>query len=201
MKARYIRISTPDQNKERQLAKSHPNEKLFIDVCSGSIPFAERTQAKELLDDDTINYITVHAVDRLGRNLLDILSTLEVFTQKGVNLKVENLGIESLIKGKPNPTFKLITSVLANVAEMERNNMLERQKEGIALAKAKGVYKGRERGSGMSDKEYINKYKGVAKRLEKGDNSMREIAKLEGVSLGVVQRVKKLYKFIIDHAY
>lgn len=195
MKARYIRISTPDQNKERQLAKAHPEETIFVDVCSGSVPFRERPQAQLLLNDDSITYITVHAIDRLGRNVLDILNTLDTFNKRRIIVKVQNLGIESLTPTKndlkPNPTFKLITSVLANVSEMERTTMLERQQEGITIAKAKGVYKGRVRGSGMSSKEYLNKYKGVANRLKSNKNSYREIAKLEGVSLGVVQRVNK----------
>ena len=190
MKARYLRISTSDQNLERQLIKSNPQEKLFIDVCSGSIPFTERSKAIELINDNEISYITVHAIDRLGRNVLDILTTLDTFNKKQINLKVENLGIESLVKGKPNPSFKLITSVLANVSEMERDTMLERQKEGISIAKSKGLYKGRVRGSSMPTKEYLQKYKGVANRLRDNNNSMREIAKLEGVSLGVVQQVK-----------
>ncbi|MBD0777174.1 recombinase family protein [Maribacter sp. ANRC-HE7] len=146
MKARYIRISTPDQNLERQLIKQHTGEKLFIDICSGSIPFNERAEGQRLLNDMDLNYVSVHAIDRLGRNLLDILMTLQHFDDHGIKLKVENLGIESLVDGKPNPAFKLIVSVLANIAEMERNTMLERQREGIDIAKAKGMYKGRVRG-------------------------------------------------------
>ncbi|APU09834.1 transposase [Cellulophaga lytica] len=191
MKARYIRISTPDQKLERQLVKKHVNEKLYIDVCSGSTPFAEREQGQKLLSALDVTYISVHAIDRLGRNLLDILNTLEHFNSKGITLKVDNLGIESLIDGKPNQAFKLIISVLANIAEMERETMLERQREGIAIAKAKGIYKGREKGSKETVQQFLSKHKEVVKYL-KSNQSLRNTAKLSGVSLGTVQKVKAL---------
>ncbi|WP_281541577.1 recombinase family protein [Maribacter aestuarii] len=189
MKARYIRISTPDQKLERQLIKQHPDEKIYIDVISGSVPFDKRPGGQKLLQDKDLKYVTVHAIDRLGRNLLDILTTLQHFEDHGTKLKVENLGIESLVDGKPNPAFKLIISVLANIAEMERNTMLERQREGIELARAKGKYKGRVRGSIESREEILAKYPTVIKRLKEG-HSLRNTAKLSDVSLGTVQKVK-----------
>ncbi len=189
MKARYIRISTPDQKLERQLVKQNPDERLYIDIISGSIPFNERPEGQKLLSDKDLSYVTVHAIDRLGRNLLDILTTLKHFDDNGIKLKVDNLGIESLVGGKPNPAFKLIISVLANIAEMERNTMLERQREGIEIAKANGKYKGRVRGSKESKEEVLSKYPNVLKRLREGQ-SLRNTAKLCDVSLGTVQKVK-----------
>ncbi|MDF2552862.1 MAG: transposase [Chryseobacterium sp.] len=149
MKARYIRISTGAQNIARQEEKQSKDEKVYIDIVSGSVPFKNREQGKELIkaiEKNEINYISVSSIDRLGRNLYDILTTLEFFKEKGVITKVENLGLESLINGKENQAFKLIISVMANIAEMERETILERQREGIAIAKAKGIYKGREKG-------------------------------------------------------
>lgn len=192
MKARYVRISTPDQNYERQLRKECNDEKLFIDICSGSIPFMERTEAQKLLGESDITYLTIKAIDRLGRNLYDILDTLKYFEEKGIDVYVEDLGIKSIVNGKPNPTFKMIVSVLANVAEMERNTMLERQKEGIAIAKAKGKYKGRVRGSNEPTEVFLDRYQNVVKKLKEDRHSLREIAKLCDVSLGTVQKVKKL---------
>lgn len=196
MKARYVRISTPDQKYERQL-KNSTNEKLFLDVLSGSIPFDEREQGGKLLEavrDSKIDYISVNAIDRLGRNLLDILHTLKTFEENSVTVKVDNLGIESMVKGKPNSAFKLIISVLANIAEMERETLLERQREGIAIAKAKGVYKGRLRGSSEPIDVFLSKYSNVQKRLKEG-HSMRNTAKLCDVSLGTVQKVKRLSNY------
>ncbi|MCT3810332.1 recombinase family protein [Elizabethkingia anophelis] len=194
MKARYIRVSTGNQNTERQLEKNHPNEKLYIDIVSGATPFKEREQGNRLIQDieaDSIKYISVHSIDRLGRNLFDILATLELLNEKKVTLKVDNLGIESLVNNKPNSAFKLIISVMANIAEMERETMLERQKEGIKIAIAKGVYKGRVKGSKESDEQVLAKYKEVVKYLKRGQ-SLRDIAKLCNVSLGTVQKVKKI---------
>lgn len=192
MKARYIRVSTGAQNIARQEEKQSKDEKVYIDIVSGSVTFKDREQGRELIkaiDKGEINYISVSSIDRLGRNLYDILTTLEFFKEKGVITKVDNLGLESLINGIENQAFKLIISVMANIAEMERETLLERQREGIAIAKARGVYKGRELGSKESDADFLAKYKIVVKNLKKG-NSIRDTAKICNVSLGTVQKVK-----------
>lgn len=192
MRARYIRVSTGAQNIARQEEKQAKDEKVYIDIVSGSVPFKYRDQGKELIkaiENSEINYISVSSIDRLGRNLYDILTTLEFFKEKGVVTKVDNLGLESLINGKENQAFKLIISVMANIAELERETILERQREGIALAKVKGVYKGREKGSKESIDEFLFKYKEVIKNLKKG-NSIRDTAKICLVSIGTVQKVK-----------
>ncbi len=95
----------------------------------------------------------------MGRNILDILTVSEFFNKNNVNLYVENIGMFSMVDNKPNPIFKMIISVLGNVAEMERTNMLERQRQGIEIAKAKGKYTGRLYGSKMSDEEFLKKLK------------------------------------------
>ncbi len=194
-KARYNRISSPNQNLERQLVRNHPDEIIFNDVVSGAISFNDREKGKELIaaiESGSVQFVSVAAVDRLGRNLYDVLTTLEFFNENNVVLRVDNLGLESMVAGKPNQVFKLILSVLANVAEMERTNLRERQLEGIAVAKAKGVYKGRERGSSMSEEEFLNKYNHVVKEIKANGNlPVRKLAKITMVSVGTVQRVKK----------
>lgn len=191
MRARYIRVSTANQNYERQLKKIHCDEKLYIDVCSGSIPFTKREQGKQLIENKDVTYLCVNAIDRLGRNLLDILTTLKEFDERGVTVKIDNLGLESRVNNKPNQAFKLIISVMGNIAEMERETMLERQKEGIAIAKAKGIYKGRERGSKESKEDFLKKHKEVVKFLKQEKYSIRDIARLTNVSTATVQKVKK----------
>ncbi len=196
MKARYNRISTANQNLERQLAKQNLDEVLYNDVISGSIAFAKRLRGKELIADieaGKINYVVVSSIDRLGRNLFDIVSTLEFFNGKGVVLRVDNLGLESMVLGKVNPTFNLIISVMANVAQMERETLLERQREGIALAKAKGVYTGRVKGSVESDAEVLSKYRDVVKFIKMG-KSLRDVESRCEISLGTVQKVKGILK-------
>jgi DNA invertase Pin-like site-specific DNA recombinase len=197
MKARYNRISSPNQNLERQLVRNHPDEIIFNDVVSGGVAFREREKGRELMkavEVGSIDFVSVAAVDRLGRNLYDVLTTLEYFTENNVVLRVDNLGIESMINGKSNQVFKLIVSVLGNVAEMERLNLRERQLEGIAVAKAKGVYKGRVRGSSMSEIDFIEKYKNVIKEIKAHENlPVRKIAKITGVSVGTAHKVKRIY--------
>src|SRR6476620_11427758 len=165
-KARYIRVSYKDQNNARQLAKQHPDEQLFIDVISGAVDFAKRPAAKQMLAQviiQDIKQISVSSIDRLGRNAFDIQQTLEVFRKRDVNLKVDNLGIESIAQGKPNQIFKMIVDVLANVAQMEREAIRERQAEGIIDAKKRGAYAGvgRKKGSVDSPAEIVAKYKSV----------------------------------------
>lgn len=194
-KARYNRISSPNQKLERQLIRNHPDEIIFNDIVSGAVAFNEREKGQELIkaiETRAVNFVSVTSVDRLGRNLYDVLTTLEYFTENNVVLRVDNLGIESMIEGKPNQVFRLILSVLANVAEMERANLRERQLEGIAVAKANGVYKGRVRGSTMNSEEFLVKYKAVVKEFKNHPQlSLRKIAKLSGVSVGTAQSVKK----------
>ena len=196
MKARYIRVSTLKQNEERQLVRMHQDEKVFIDKVSGAIPFIERPRANELLNaiqKKEANYISVSSIDRLGRSTLDVLQTIESFTKMGVTLKVDNLGLESLVGGKENPTFKLIVSVLANISEMERATLRERQLEGIEQAKKRGVYKGREKGTTESKEEILQKYSKVVAYLKRQHKpSYSEIAKLCDCSKNTVQKVNKV---------
>lgn len=196
MKARYIRTSTIKQNEERQLVRQHPGEIIFIDKISGAIPFHKRPQAIELMkaiEGKQINYISVSSIDRLGRSTLDVLQTIDTFTKRNVVVKVDNLGLESLVNGKENPTFKLIISVLANISEMERATLRERQLEGINLAKKRGVYRGREKGTAESQDEVLKKYPKVIYYLKrKVKPSYTEIAKLCDCSKNTVQKVKKV---------
>lgn len=195
--ARYIRVSSSTQNNARQLANQHPDEKVYIDVVSGAIPFDKREQGKELLfavTMGTINQITVESIDRLGRDAFDIQLNLNRFNKSGVNVIVDNLGVQSMVNGKPNPIFKMITDVLANVAELTRNNIKESQAQGIKIAKDSGVYQQRATRGKISNKDFLASYKNVVKELNLGVNSLRKIALLCDVSLDTVQRVKKALK-------
>lgn len=193
-KVKYIRVSTEEQNTGRQEVNANQFSKIYTDKTSGSIQFTERKQAKKLIADIESGIVTevhISSIDRLGRNIIDILTMVEFFNQKSIKLFVENIGMFSLIDNKPNPSFKMIVSVLGNVAEMERMNMLERQRQGIELAKAKGTYKGRLYGTRMTDDEVLAKYKAVVRELKDGQ-SLRRAAKLGGCSLGTAQKIQRL---------
>jgi DNA invertase Pin-like site-specific DNA recombinase len=179
MKAIYVRISTPNQNMERQL-KNEENIKVYIDIESGSVPFMDRPEALKLVNDESITMIQVKEVSRLGRNLRDILNTIEIFTAKGVNIYIENQGLYTLLPdGKVNPTANMIIAILGTIAQQEREVLLERTKEGVAIAKAKGKYKGRKRGT-ENKAETINKRYALtikrANELIKGGYSINYIS-------------------------
>jgi len=193
-KVKYIRVSTEEQNTGRQEVNAKEFSKIYIDKTSGAIQFIERKEAKKLLADIETGIVTeihIASIDRLGRNIIDILTMVEFFNQKSIKLFVENIGMFSLIDNKPNPSFKMIVSVLGNVAEMERNNMLERQRQGIELAKAKGTYTGRLYGTKMTNEEILIKYKSVVRELKNGE-SLRRASKIGGCSLGTAQKIQKI---------
>jgi DNA invertase Pin-like site-specific DNA recombinase len=200
-KSRYIRQSSKNQSNLRQLAKTHPDETLFIDIISGSIPFAERPEGKKLIeavDTGIINYITFHDLSRAGRSTVDVLTTLNYFQSKGVIVKIDNLGLESIIDGKVNPIFNLITTVLSEIYSLERTTLLERQAEGVIQGKLRGVYKGRQEGTTDSPELTLTKHKRVVKALKTNPTlSLRQIAKLATeidykVSANTVKKVKEL---------
>lgn len=200
-KCRYIRQSTKNQTNLRQLAKAHPDEELFIDIISGSIPFAERPEGKRLIqavEVGQIDYITFHDLSRAGRSTVDVLTTLNYFQSHGVIVKIDNLGLESMIDGKVNPIFNLITTVLSEIYSLERNTLLERQAEGIHQAKLLGIYKGRVEGTLDTPEQTLIKHKRVVKTLKTNPTlSLRQIAKLASdvdykVSPNTVKKVKEL---------
>lgn len=157
MKAIYIRVSTANQKTERQMRKD-TSVKHFIDVCSGTIPFDERPNASLLLRDKEITEIQVEDIDRLGRNGLDVLKTIEYFTAKNINIHIERYGLNTLIDGKTNPLTDFLIGILSSLSQMHRNTIIENTRQGVAIAKAKGKYKGRKRGATSPVEKYERKY-------------------------------------------
>ena len=192
MKAKYIRVSTIEQNTDRQ---TNFEGLTYIDKCSGSTPFNERNEAKRLLANESITEIHVHSIDRLGRNTLDIMQTIQNFTSKGINVVSEKEGLQTIINGKENPIAKLMIGILGTLAEFELSRSKERQSEGIAEAKKKGVYVGRSVGSKESTEQFLNKKlsQTIIRHL-KAKESIRRAAKLAGASVGTVQKVKELLR-------
>jgi len=200
-KARYIRQSTKGQSNLRQRYLAHPDEELFIDIISGSIPFAERPEGKRLIqavEAGLITYITFHDLSRAGRSTVDVLTTLNYFQSKGVIVKIDNLGLESIIDGKVNPIFNLITTVLSEIYSLERTTLLERQAEGVLQAKLRGVYKGRAEGTIDTPEQTLQKHKKTVRAIKTYPTlSLRQIAKLASdldykVSANTVKKVKEI---------
>jgi DNA invertase Pin-like site-specific DNA recombinase len=135
----YVRVSTVDQNTERQL-DGLQMDKVFTDHASGKDTDRPQFQAM-LAHVREGDELVVHSMDRLARSLVDLRRTVDDLTAKGVRVRFAK---EGLTFGDTNdPCAVLMLSVMGAVAEFERALLLERQREGIAVAKAKGVYKGR----------------------------------------------------------
>lgn len=135
----YIRVSSVDQNTVRQL-DGVELDKRFTDRASGKDVKRPQLQAAldYLRDGDTL---IIHSMDRLARNLVDLRTIVERLTGNGVQVQFIK---ESLIfTGEDTAMSKLMLSIMGAVAEFERSMLKERQREGIAHAKAAGVYKGR----------------------------------------------------------
>jgi DNA invertase Pin-like site-specific DNA recombinase len=113
-------------------------------------------------------------------------------------VSVDNLGLESMINGKANPVFNLITTILSELSSLEKTSLLERQAEGILQAKLRGSYLGRQEGTTDSPELTLSKHKRVVKALKTNPTlSLRQIAKLASdvdykVSPNTVKKVKEL---------
>lgn len=193
MKVHYIRVSTAEQSTERQKDIVF-GATVYEEKESGLIEFKKRTKGAEiwkLADADQLTELHVHSIDRLGRNTLDILNTIQYLTAHGCNVISKKEGLQTMVDGKENPIAKLMIGILATLSEFEINRMKERQSEGIKKAKARGVYdnNGGNR-SKETDQQFLSKssIKRVRKYLAEG-NSLRRTAKLAEVSLGTVQKV------------
>jgi DNA invertase Pin-like site-specific DNA recombinase len=193
MKAKYIRVSTLEQNTDRQT--NFIFGLTYIDKCSGSTPFNQRNEAKKLLDNNSITEVHVHSICRLGRSTLDIMQTIQYFTSKGINVVSEKEGLQTIINGKENPIAKMMIGILGTLAEFELNRIKERQSEGIAEAKKNGKYVGRTIGSSETTSVFLNKPKNqkIIKLLNQ-KVSIRKTALLSSASVGTVQKVKELLR-------
>lgn len=137
----YVRVSSLDQNQVRQL-DGIKLDKVFTDKASGKD--TNRPALHALLDfvreGDTV---IVHSMDRLARNLDNLRYLVQLLTKKGI--EVEFVKEHLTFTGKDSPMTQLMLSVMGAFAEFERALIKERQREGIAIAKQKGLYKGRKK--------------------------------------------------------
>lgn len=140
MKVAYVRVSTVEQNEARQLEglKKYNIDKWFTEKVSGkSMNRPELQKMLEFVREGDTVYI--HDFSRLARSTADLLKIVEQLQAKGVHLVSNKENIDS-----STPTGKLMLTMIGAINEFERTNLLERQREGIACAKAAGKYKGRQ---------------------------------------------------------
>lgn len=175
-KARYIRVSHESQNEARQKVKKFDGI-TFIDKCSGTIPFSERPKGKllhEAIESGKIDYVETEAIDRLGRDADDIQATIRLMKNKQCQLVVSEFGLMMFkSNGDYNEMFKLITDLLANLADMERQKIHERQRQGVELAKAKGIYTGRKKGTAEDSEKFLKKYDQVVSIIKVSNGKLK----------------------------
>lgn len=135
----YARVSTPEQNPESQIS-SEKLDKLFIETKSGKD--IDRPVLQEMLNyirDDDMIY--VQRMDRLARNIDDLRQLVKTINGKGASIRFIKEGL--IFDGQDSPVSNLMLTVIGAFGEFERRIARERQLEGIEIAKAKGIYKGR----------------------------------------------------------
>lgn len=151
----YVRVSTVEQNEERQIKalEKYGIDKWFIEKVSGKD--TNRPKLNQMLDyvrEGDIVYI--HDFSRLARSTKDLLELVERMQGKGVHFVSNKENIDT-----STPTGKLMLTMIGAIAEFERENLLERQREGIAIAKSKGKYAGRKAVQIDNFEEYYNQYR------------------------------------------
>ena len=199
MKVYYSRVSTEEQNEERQLHDINGFDYVFKDKCSGSIEFYERpkgSQIKELIDTGKLTHLEIHSIDRLGRSTEDILKLWSILTKLGIKIICRNPNLTNFKEdGTQDEVSEMIISILSVMAKFERNMILQRQKEGIIIAKAKGLYRGRKIGTRETREKFIKKERNqkILQYLNKGYR-YAEISKILGCSYSTINKTRTIQK-------
>jgi len=152
----YIRVSSEGQNTQRQevALKEIGVEKIFIEKISGkNVNRQELQRMLEYIREEDIVYI--ESISRLGRSLKDLLDIVETLNNKGIGL----VSLKENHIDTTTPQGKLIFNIFATLSEFERESIKQKQKEGIILAKANGVYKGRKKIELKTDNKFEKLYK------------------------------------------
>lgn len=185
----YARVSSKDQKLDRQLEALNDTRKIFSDKLSGKS--AERPQLKEMLDYIREgDIVVVTELDRLGRNNKDLTEIMNIIQQKGATLEVLNL---PSLKGIQDENLRrLINNLMIEIykyqAENDRIWNLERQAQGIAIAKRKGRFKGGKRKYTKDDPKLQHAFK-----LYLDGETENHIEKLTGINRRTFRRYREKY--------
>lgn len=171
----YARVSTAGQDLTAQLDALSNCDRIFQEKASGSSATARPELQNMLLYVREGDTVVVTKLDRIARNTADLLSIVDQLEEKKVAFKVLNINLDT-----STPTGKLMLTMLGAIATFERQLLLERQREGIEIAKAKGVYAGRKPTAMAKEKE--------VKELVSQGFKKAEIARKLGISVPSVYR-------------
>lgn len=189
MKYAYVRVSTVEQNEERQIEglEKHGIDKWFIEKVSGKD--TNRTELQTMLDvakaGDTIY---VHDFSRLARSTKDLLAIVEMLTEREINLVSNKENIDT-----STPAGKLMLTVLAAIYEFERTNMLERQAEGIEIAKRENKYAN----CGRKKTEVTDEYEQLIRQYVDGKITKVQLAVMMNVSRPTLNRILNEYGGVV----
>lgn len=202
----YARVSSTNDRQDtgRQIkdlenyAKSQNIEivKIYEEHISGAKRIEERqvlTECLEYCTRNSVDFLLLSELSRLGRSTLQVLRSLEILHEAKVSVYIQNLGLYTLLPdGKVNPIASIMVTVLAEMANIERSNIQYRLNSGRANYIANGGKLGRKKGSTKSEEKLKEEYKETILLLKKG-YSIRNIAKLQGIGISTVQRIKKQF--------
>lgn len=196
MRVKYNRVSTLQQSGNRFTDDKEKYDLTLLDKVSGSVPFKERPKGKELtklVDEGKIKELVVEEFSRLGRNTGDVINNLQWLEDKSVNVVIRNLGLQSRPNGNKNPIWKMISSVMSSLYEMELENIKERTLVGRQVFVQNGGRLGRPNGSSETESEFLKKEQTqkIIKSLKKG-LTIREICKVVDCSNKTIIKTKKL---------
>ena len=183
----YGRVSTADQTSANQLQELQSlgheiqPQRWFSDTISGKVPSSERPEFMKMLERmEAGDMLLVSKLDRIGRDMVDVISTLRSLAARSIKVKVLALGDVDLT----STAGKAVVGILAVVAEMERDLLVERTQAGLARAKAEGTPLGRPAKTSKEDRQQIRE------RLAKGE-TVSQVARAFGVSRGTVINVRE----------
>lgn len=199
------RVSTNKQDYDRQIIEltDYCNRvgwevaNVFANKVSGAKAVEERAEIVDMIEyikANAIQRVVVLEISRLGRNTLEALKVIQTLNENGVSLYIKNYNLETLNPdGKPNPVASLITTILLEIASMERLTIQERMASGrdkyIAKCRETGVKMGRPSSYRKSDEEYKEQYSKEISLLRKGI-SLRNIYAITGTSVGTLRKLQ-----------
>ena len=198
MNVYYARTSTDNQegfSYELDKKRKEYDLVVFDKGVSGSVDFTERDGGKrimEMLTSGEITKLTTKEFSRIGRTISNTLTILDKFRGKGVCIRIEGLGLDSIVDGKENPSWKIISTTMSLCADLERDLLLERIENGKRVARSKGVKFGRKIGSNETIMKFMSKPKNkkIREYLEKG-YKYEEIIKIVETSNSTIAKVNK----------
>ena len=202
----YARVSSVNDRQDtarriQDLTRyANAQEIEVVSIFEEHISGAKKNEERQVLTDcleyctvNPVNYLLLSELSRLGRSTLQVLRSLEILHEAKVSVYIQNLGLYTLqTDGKVNPIVSILITILAEMSNIERSNIVYRLNSGRANYIAKGGKLGRKVGSTKTEEKKREEYKEVIQLLKKG-YSIRNVAKLQGLGISTVQRIKNQF--------